>query len=912
MKLSFGLKSGFKGQQPLIAPRVLPDSMATTALNCKLTTDDLESYEDIGNPFQLAKSAPINTIWLMDEAFWLQFSQSEVAYGTNIDLSLGTVPGDTSFRTFLTGLAGGPRFTNLYYATDPSQGSGGAYPYVTWPLGVANPASAPTAVAAAAPPATVDTYEFAQQTFVNAITAITNAGSGYTVGQILSGNQGTLGLAGLPWTAKVNNIVAATGAIDTSISGAITLLTGGFYVGGAGPPTTGATVTTGGAIFNLNVANIQGAMNAPPPGWGFQAYNNNNGSFGIFNISGFQWLLDTEQGSTYPIYTTQSFGLRTAQAFTLQVDVQAQINSNGDAPDIALEFAGTFNNQAPFGVVAGPAVVLSTKSSKFELLSNIVANSAVDTVNQTVPGNTSYRIAVKGVQALTSSQPGYTITATYALASAPTSILGTVSGFVPYNGEQIGLDHIYNSNGSVPQHTLWGQFLLQVTTPVSGISQEATNYVTVLVQQFNADATHTFTDDSGPSDPSNTVTVYLNENTTPATFGPVTLTIPAVPAGENIAFVDIYRAVNLGGATEQYQFVDEIPALTAGPMTYIDTKLDEALGSALVSQTWQPPPANLQGILALPNGIMAGFFANTLCLSAQNFPQAWPVDNQYTTAGDIVAIAGYGTAVLVLTVSFPYTAYGSDPGNFAMAKETTAQGCIAKRSVATHRSYGVVYATPEGPAYYRGAGSMDLMRHRDGLGVLRPIFTIEQWTALNPSSMIGAVYDDYYYLWYTTTAGVKGGMVIDLNPDGFGKIDIDVHVTSDFVDPQTGYLYFTVDFSTLPVNGTVVFAPQNIVNQWEGAGPGSLRSKTWGRADNLLSYPVTFMQARLLAEDYTNISLTITNENGTAFTGAVTDENPFNLAALPPGRRWAVSMTGTSTVNRLEVVTQDEEYAEAA
>jgi len=62
----------------------------------------------------------------------------------------------------------------------------------------------------------------------------------------------------------------------------------------------------------------------------------------------------------------------------------------------------------------------------------------------------------------------------------------------------------------------------------------------------------------------------------------------------------------------------------------------------------------MQGIIALPNGIMAGFFANVLCLSAQNYPYAFPVGNQLSTDYPIVAIAPVDTSVLVLTAAEPY------------------------------------------------------------------------------------------------------------------------------------------------------------------------------------------------------------------------------------------------------------------
>ena len=77
----------------------------------------------------------------------------------------------------------------------------------------------------------------------------------------------------------------------------------------------------------------------------------------------------------------------------------------------------------------------------------------------------------------------------------------------------------------------------------------------------------------------------------------------------------IYR-VATGNTGTQFLFVAEIALATA---TYEDT-LTDAAWRVLESTGWDLPPDDLEGILALPNGIMVGFRRNQLCLSAQNRP----------------------------------------------------------------------------------------------------------------------------------------------------------------------------------------------------------------------------------------------------------------------------------------------------
>ena len=88
--------------------------------------------------------------------------------------------------------------------------------------------------------------------------------------------------------------------------------------------------------------------------------------------------------------------------------------------------------------------------------------------------------------------------------------------------------------------------------------------------------------------------------------------------------------------------------------TYEDTLTDAQLGEVLESTGWDLPPDDLEGILALPNGIMVGFRRNQLCLSAQNRPHAWPPLYRLNTDTDIVGIANVDTTVVIGTKSFVY------------------------------------------------------------------------------------------------------------------------------------------------------------------------------------------------------------------------------------------------------------------
>ncbi len=139
--------TSFRGMGPRISSRLLPNEMAAIALNSRLLSGDLEAWKSVQVIQQLAKTPPFNTIFLFDRLYWFQWTQAELDAGAvNVDVALGPVVGDTTHRTFFTGV-GGPRVTNLDLATNEAyRGSApeGAYPYSSLPLGVPAPTVAAT------------------------------------------------------------------------------------------------------------------------------------------------------------------------------------------------------------------------------------------------------------------------------------------------------------------------------------------------------------------------------------------------------------------------------------------------------------------------------------------------------------------------------------------------------------------------------------------------------------------------------------------------------------------------------------------------------------------------------------------------------------------------------------------------
>ena len=161
----------FRGESPRISPRALPANAAQVAINARLQTGDLETWRGLLEAATLQNDA--QTIYLLNGA-WLSWE-------SDVDVARGTIPGDTTFRTYLTGPAeyDRPQFTTYALATTGSQ----PYPATTRPVGVPAPDTQPTLVIGVdSTPTTysIDVLDEGGELTTSWVTSTTNLGNGGT------------------------------------------------------------------------------------------------------------------------------------------------------------------------------------------------------------------------------------------------------------------------------------------------------------------------------------------------------------------------------------------------------------------------------------------------------------------------------------------------------------------------------------------------------------------------------------------------------------------------------------------------------------------------------------------------------------------------------------------------------------
>jgi len=379
----------------------------------------------------------------------------------------------------------------------------------------------------------------------------------------------------------------------------------------------------------------------------------------------------------------------------------------------------------------------------------------------------------------------------------------------------------------------------------------------------------------------------------------VTVTVTtavAIPSGISLDYgittKRIYRAVT-GNAGTAFQFVAEIPLAQAD---YVDGLADSELGAVLTSDLWALPPDDLRGILALPNGVMAGFSQNQLCLSAQNYPHAWPVEYRLNTDTAIVAIGNVDNAVVIGTESHVYVAVGNDPAAYSMSKSEVPYACVSKRSLAYLTGVGVVFAGTDGVMAVAGVGQIR--------NLTEGVFTLRQWQALVPSSIVAVAHNDIYWMSYDTGTA-KGCYAIDTRQNGFGVVEMAFHFTAAWVDPKTDKFYLVLDEDNEPDDASLPEHPSiplyldgTTIYEFEG-GTGFMnyrwRSKLW------LAPPTAFSIAQVRAESYDNLLVRFYANGAQLYETVVTQETEFVLPMADSSTQFEIEILGTDPVRVVQM-----------
>ena len=259
----------------------------------------------------------------------------------------------------------------------------------------------------------------------------------------------------------------------------------------------------------------------------------------------------------------------------------------------------------------------------------------------------------------------------------------------------------------------------------------------------------------------------------------------------NLAKRYLYRS-NTGSNTTAFQFVKE---LTMSGTTTTDSLDNDELGEVIPSTYWIGPPNEvtatypdgpMQGLTAMPGGIMAGFTGKRLCFSEAYLPHAWPVSYRITLEEEIVAIGMAGNGLIVTTKGTPYLVSGSDPRAMQVVRIEAAQACLNKASLVDMGDM-VMYAGADGLVAAAGTDVQVIT-----YGIINP----QQWrTDYYPTALKGFRWEGKYVGLYTSGSNY-GGFIFD--PRG-GKNSLalltqtsSTDANGGFTDPDDNELYLII------------------------------------------------------------------------------------------------------------------------
>lgn len=260
------------------------------------------------------------------------------------------------------------------------------------------------------------------------------------------------------------------------------------------------------------------------------------------------------------------------------------------------------------------------------------------------------------------------------------------------------------------------------TVAVSGLGVlplERRSYVFTYVNQWY--------EESVPSFPSPLTNILPGQEVLVGNFGEPDSTIVAIR---------IYRTDPIAPIlNSEFLLVDEIPA---GVTSYRDVKESSELFERLPSQSYYPPPPGLFALVAMPNEFMAAIDrdTNTIRFSEPKQPHAWPPEYaKQITEGQGVALGVYGNTLVVLTTGRPMLWTGVDPRAMSPERESDPMPCVAKRGVAVGPR-GVYYPSTSGLAFV-GFGGAEVKT--------RTVLSPDDWSAYDPSTILGKFYQGRYY-----------------------------------------------------------------------------------------------------------------------------------------------------------------------
>ena len=230
---------------------------------------------------------------------------------------------------------------------------------------------------------------------------------------------------------------------------------------------------------------------------------------------------------------------------------------------------------------------------------------------------------------------------------------------------------------------------------------------------------------------------------------------------------DAAKALEISGAVEVLR-----------AQVFVDDQDVSLLDNLLESTDYDPPDERMQGLLAIHNSMIVGFFDNTICFSEPGVPHAWPIKYRLQVDTKIVALGAYGTTLLALTDRTPWKLDGNNPAAMSITRTDYILPCVSKRSV-INIGFGVVWASAGGLAVYSTTIGTDYLTKN-----------VHSWATWPQDYDAKNLYGAYYRGRYFGSDGLNTFLFERDEDVGGHLVQSDIRFTAAYYDAKTDRFFY--------------------------------------------------------------------------------------------------------------------------
>lgn len=286
-------------------------------------------------------------------------------------------------------------------------------------------------------------------------------------------------------------------------------------------------------------------------------------------------------------------------------------------------------------------------------------------------------------------------------------------------------------------------------TPSTGVSAITTtrSYVYTMETAYG---------EEGPPSPAHTLTGLVDDSWS--------VSVPDIPSGvktgRNLSIANIYRTITSSLGVATFYWVGQADITGTGPYVVVDTALDASVTSnnQLESTYWTPLPADMEGWVSLPNGILAAWRGSEIWFSEPYRYHAWPVQYALALEFPIVGLGVVGQSLIACTSGFPSAITGTTPASMTVSQFQTLEPCSARHTI---------ISAPEG-VYYCSANGLILANASGVVNITRELVTRQRWSGFMSLPLLHAARLGTNYYAHNAIRG--------------GAFDADIPVLTDRTD----------------------------------------------------------------------------------------------------------------------------------